>query len=76
MAFATRTSEIQSWIALYESGLKAYRVRNAAGAGLLPDAAGRPRLDRPTRAMIERCRAFLKTPPREDWEATTALQAK
>jgi hypothetical protein len=32
--------------------------------------------DRPARVMIERCHAFLKTPPGEDWEAITALRAK
>ena len=74
---ASRASETPSWVSLYESGLAAYRDRNFAGAlGFFQMLLAVRDWDRPARVMIERCRAFLKTPPGEDWEAITALHVK
>ncbi len=66
-----------SWIALYESGLAAYRARDFAGAAaffrqLLDVRAS----DQPARIMLERCSGFLKSPPGADWEATNAMKVK
>ncbi|MGB6541181.1 MAG: adenylate/guanylate cyclase domain-containing protein [Xanthobacteraceae bacterium] len=70
-------AEPPSWIALYESGLAAYRARDFAGATtffrrLLDLRAS----DQPARIMLERCSRFLKSPPGEDWEATNAMKVK
>ncbi len=66
-----------AWIALFASGLAAYRSRDFAGAasffqGVLDARAS----DQPARMMLERCRHFLETPPGDDWEATNAMKAK
>jgi adenylate cyclase len=66
-----------SWVALYESGLAAYRARDFAGATtffrqLLDVRAS----DQPARIMLERCSGFLKSPPGADWEATNAMKVK
>jgi adenylate cyclase len=65
------------WVALYESGLAAYRIRNFADAtsffGQVLDARSS---DQPARIMLERCSQHLKSPPGEDWEATNAMKAK
>src|SRR5262249_19337233 len=77
IGLATGASETPSWVALYESGLAAYRGRNfAAALGFFQMLLAVREWDRPARVMIERCRTFLKAPPGEDWEATAALQAK
>lgn len=70
-------AEPPSWIALYESGLAAYRARDFVGAAaffrqLLDVRAS----DQPARIMRERCSGFLKSPPGEDWEATNAMKVK
>jgi adenylate cyclase len=66
-----------AWVALFASGLAAYRSRDFAGAasffqGVLDARAS----DQPARMMLERCRHFLETPPGDDWEATNAMKAK
>ena len=65
------------WIALYESGLAAYRARNFADAiGFFQRVLAVRATDRPARVMIERCNAFIQSPPGDDWEATNAMKAK
>jgi adenylate cyclase len=66
-----------SWVALYESGLAAYRARDFADAIAFFQKllAVRP-ADPPGRLMLERCTTFLKSPPGEDWEATNAMKVK
>jgi adenylate cyclase len=66
-----------SWVALYDSGLAAYRARNFAGAMICFQQLLAARAsDQPARIMLERCSQFLKSPPGEDWEATNAMKAK
>jgi adenylate cyclase len=66
-----------SWVALYDSGLAAYRARNFAGAMICFQQLLAVRAsDQPARIMLERCSQFLKSPPGEDWEATNAMKAK
>src|SRR5260370_15458110 len=53
-----------SWVALYDSGLAAYRTRNFAGAmsffqQLLASRAS----DQPARIILERCSPFPRPPP-------------
>jgi adenylate cyclase len=66
-----------SWVALYDSGLAAYRARDFAAAmrffrKLL---AVRPS-DQPARIMLERCSQFLESPPGHDWDATHTMKVK
>jgi adenylate cyclase len=66
-----------SWVALYDSGLAAYRARDFAAAmrffrKLL---AVRPS-DQPARVMLERCSEFLQSPPGYDWDATHTMKVK
>ncbi len=70
-------AEPPRWVALYESGLAAYRARDFAGAVALFQKllAVRPS-DQPARIMIERCNQFLAAPPGPDWEATNAMKTK
>jgi len=74
---AEHSAKPPSWVALYESGLAAYRARDFAGAMIsfqqLLDARAS---DRPARIMLERCRQFLNSPPGKDWEATNAMKMK
>jgi adenylate cyclase len=74
---AERGGKPPSWVALYESGLAAYRTRDFAGAMIffqqLLDARAS---DQPARIMLERCRQFLNSPPGKDWEATNARKMK
>jgi adenylate cyclase len=74
---AERGAKPPSWVALYESGLAAYRARDFAGAMIffqqLLDARAS---DQPARILLERCRQFLNSPPGKDWEATNAMKMK
>jgi adenylate cyclase len=66
-----------SWIALYESGLAAYRGRHFTDAiDLFQRVLVVCATDRPARVMIERCNEFIRSPPGDDWEATNAMKAK
>ena len=66
-----------SWVSLYETGLEAYRARNfAAAMGFFQMVLVAREGDRPSLAMIERCRRLLGAPPQDDWEATTAMETK
>jgi len=77
LAIADRGTEPPSWVALYESGLAAYRARDFAGAIAFFQRllAVRPS-DRPGRIMLERCNGLLQSPPGEDWEATHTMKVK
>jgi adenylate cyclase len=74
---AERGTVPPAWVALYDSGLSAYRARDfmAATNFFLQVLDGRPS-DQPARMMLERCSQYLKSPPGEDWEATNAMKAK
>jgi len=66
-----------AWVALYESGLAAYRIRNFADAtSFFEQVLDARSSDQPARIMLERCSQHLKSPPGEDWEATNAMKAK
>jgi adenylate cyclase len=77
LGVAERGAKPPTWVALYESGLAAYRARNFVGAmsffqRLLAARAS----DQPARIMLERCSQFLKLPPAGEWEATNVMRAK
>jgi adenylate cyclase len=66
-----------SWIALYESGLAAYRAHNFYGAmAFFRQLLTVRDSDQPARIMFERCSEFLRSPPRTDWEATHTMKVK
>jgi adenylate cyclase len=66
-----------SWIALYESGLAAYRARDFYGAmAFFRQLLTVRESDQPTRIMLERCSELLKSPPRTDWEAAHPMKVK
>ncbi len=66
-----------SWIALYESGLAAYRAHDFAGAmALFRQLLAVRESDQPAHVMLERCSEMLTSPPRTDWEGTHAMKVK
>jgi adenylate cyclase len=77
LAVAEPGAEPPSWVALYDSGLAAYRARDFAAAAIFFQKllTARPS-DQPARIMLGRCSEFIKSPPGEDWEATNAMKAK
>jgi adenylate cyclase len=65
------------WVALYESGLAAYRSRDFVRATrLFQQVLEANGSDQPARMMLERCGEYLKSPPGVDWDATNAMKAK
>jgi adenylate cyclase len=77
LAIAEPRTKPPGWVALYESGLAAYRNRDFAGAviffqKLLDIRAS----DKPARIMLERCSQYLKSPPGPDWDATHIMKVK
>jgi adenylate cyclase len=65
------------WATLYESALAAYRAQDFAGAlSLFQKVLVTKASDRPAQIMIERCRAFIQSPPGPDWKAANAMKAK
>jgi adenylate cyclase len=65
------------WVALYESGLAAYRARDFGRAtNLFQQVVAAKGSDRPAEIMLERCRELLQSPPGKDWEATAAMKVK
>jgi adenylate cyclase len=65
------------WVALYDSGLAAYRTRNFTDAiKFFRQVLDARASDQPARMMLERCRQYLKSPPEDNWEATNAMKAK
>src|SRR5712671_4409289 len=66
-----------AWVALYESGLAAYRTRNFIDAtSFFQQVLDARASDQPARMMLERCGQYLTSPPEADWEATNAMKAK
>lgn len=64
-------------MALYESGLSAYRDRRFEAAAELFEQALQARDgDQPARMMLERCLSLVRQPPGDEWDATNAMQAK
>jgi adenylate cyclase len=64
-------------VALYESGLAAFRSRHfTAAIGLFQQVLDAKASDQPARMMLERCGHLLLSPPGDDWEATNAMTAK
>jgi adenylate cyclase len=65
------------WATLYESALATYRAQDFAGAlSLFQKVLVTKASDRPAQIMIERCRAFIQSPPGPDWKAANAMKAK
>jgi adenylate cyclase len=65
------------WIALYESGLAAYRAHNFHDAmAFFRQLLTVRESDQPARIMLERCSELVKSPPRTDWEAAHAMKVK
>ena len=68
---------VPPWVTLYESALSAYRSQDFAGAlSLFQKVLVTQVADRPAQIMIERCRAFIQSPPGPDWKAANAMKAK
>jgi adenylate cyclase len=68
---------LPAWVTSYECGLTAYRSRDfAAAASFFQKVLDARASDRPARMMFERCSHHLKSPPGEDWEATSAMKSK
>jgi adenylate cyclase len=66
-----------SWIALYESGLAAYRAHNFCDAmAFFRQLLTARESDQSARIMLERCSELLKSPPTKDWEATHTMKVK
>jgi adenylate cyclase len=66
-----------NWVALYDSGLAAFRSRDfAAAIVFFQQVLETKASDQPARMMLERSRQFLTSPPAADWEATNAMKAK
>jgi adenylate cyclase len=77
LGVAERGAKPPNWVALYDSGLAAYRARNFAGAmSFFQQLLAARASDQPARIMLERCSQFLKSPPGEDWVATNAMRVK
>ena len=65
------------WVALYESGLAAYRARHfGAAIEFFQKVLDSRPLDRPAQMMLARCRQYLTSPPADDWQATSAMETK
>jgi adenylate cyclase len=74
---AERGAVPTDWVALYDSGLAAYRTRNFTDAmELFRQVLDASASDQPARMMLERCRQYLESPPEDNWEATNAMKAK
>ncbi len=66
-----------AWVALFDSGLAAYRSRDFVGAASFFQRVLDARAsDQPARLMLERCRHYLASPTADDWEATNAMKTK
>ena len=65
------------WVALYESGLAAYRARDFTGAAnYFAQVLGEREDDAPARTMLDRCRTYIDRPPDADWKAINAMTMK
>jgi adenylate cyclase len=74
---AERGVERPGWVALYESGLTAYRAGDFAGAiAFFQKLLGERPSDPAACIMQERCKKFIEYPPGAEWEATNAMKVK
>ncbi len=70
-------AEMPDWVTVYDAGLAAYRARRFAEAvGLYEKVVAARGVDGPAAVMIERCHAFLESPPAPDWCGTSILDGK
>jgi adenylate cyclase len=77
IAIGRKGASAPDWVALYEAGLAAYRVRNfAAAIGFFQMLLAVREGDVASRFMIDRCRALIEAPPGDDWKATTEMSGK
>jgi adenylate cyclase len=77
LGLAEEGAERPGWAALYESALTAYRAQDFARAvTLFQQVLAEKGEDRPAQIMVERCRAFLQSPPGRDWDAISAMKVK
>ena len=77
LAVAEHGAKPPGWVALYDSGLAAYRAGDFAGAmAFFQKLLGERPSDAPARIMEKRCKQFIERPPGEDWEATNAMKVK
>ena len=77
IGIADGRTEVPEWVGVYESGLAAYRSRNfAAAIDLFQQVLAVQATDRPARIMLERCADYLKSPPGDDWDATSSMTMK
>jgi adenylate cyclase len=77
LGLAEEDAELPPWVTLYESALAAYRVQDFTGAmNLFREVLVAKASDRPAQIMLERCRAFIQSPPGADWKAANAMKVK
>jgi adenylate cyclase len=77
LAVAEPGAKPPTWVALYDSGLAAYRAGDFAGAAMFFQKLLAVRAsDQPARIMLERSSQFLKSPPGADWDATHTMKVK
>jgi adenylate cyclase len=70
-------SKVPDWVTLYDSGLAAYRAHNFAVAiGFFQQVLAVRATDRPAQIMLERCDQYIKSPPDDDWDATSSMKMK
>ncbi|MGC2200796.1 MAG: hypothetical protein WA633_11710, partial [Stellaceae bacterium] len=71
------STERPQWVQAYEAGLDAYGRRDWSGAIEYFETAISARgSDRPSEIFLERCRAYLASPPPADWTAVSILAEK
>ncbi|MCW6512582.1 adenylate/guanylate cyclase domain-containing protein [Lichenifustis flavocetrariae] len=66
-----------AWILTYAEALELYRTRRFEAAVLAFERVVAMRgCDAPSRVMIERCQAFLVSPPNSEWHGTMVFEQK
>ncbi len=71
------SAEPPEWVVSYEDGLDAYADRRwAAAIEFFAAAIAARGGDRPSQIFIERCRAYLASPPPDDWKPISVLAEK
>jgi adenylate cyclase len=77
LGIAENGAQQPRWAALYESAPAGYRAQDFAGAlNLFREVLVAKAPDRPAQIMLERCRAFIQSPPGADWKAANAMKVK
>jgi adenylate cyclase len=67
----------EPFVALYESGLAAYRAREFTAALTCFQKVLNMRVhDEPSTMLIERCRRLIASPPADDWQPIERMEAK